>query len=79
MQRKITLLFIITSILVMVTGCVTINLESSNEKETSKVEDVQSSEKNDSNKNKLLIKMKVQMKIIQIKIMIPMKKIQISL
>ena len=40
MQRKITLLFIITSILVMVTGCVTINLESSNEKETSKVEDV---------------------------------------
>ena len=50
MQRKITLLFIITSILVMVTGCVTINLESSNEKETSKVEDVQSSEKNDSNK-----------------------------
>ena len=34
----------------MVTGCVTINLESSNEKETSKVEDVQSSEKNDSNK-----------------------------
>ena len=37
MQRKITLLFIITSILVMVTGCVTINLESSNEKETSKV------------------------------------------
>ena len=52
MQRKITLLFIITSILVMVTGCVTINLESSNEKETSKVEDVQSSEKNDSNKKK---------------------------
>ena len=50
MQRKITLLFIITSILVMVTGCVTINLESSNEKETSKVEDVQSSEKNESNK-----------------------------
>ena len=50
MQRKITLLFIITSILVMVTGCVTINLGSSNEKETSKVEDVQSSEKNDSNK-----------------------------
>ena len=50
MQRKITLLFIIPSILVMVTGCVTINLESSNEKETSKVEDVQSSEKNDSNK-----------------------------
>ena len=50
MQRKISLLFIITSILVMVTGCVTINLESSNEKETSKVEDVQSSEKNDSNK-----------------------------
>ena len=50
MQRKITLLFIITSILVMVTGCVTINLESSDEKETSKVEDVQSSEKNDSNK-----------------------------
>lgn len=50
MKRKITLLFIITSILVMVTGCVTINLESSNEKETSKVEDVQSSEKNDSNK-----------------------------
>lgn len=50
MQRKITLLFIITSILVMVTCCVTINLESSNEKETSKVEDVQSSEKNDSNK-----------------------------
>ena len=50
MQRKITLLYIITSILVMVTGCVTINLESSNEKETSKVEDVQSSEKNDSNK-----------------------------
>ena len=50
MQRKITLLFIITSILVMVTGCVTINLESSNEKETSKVEDVKSSEKNDSNK-----------------------------
>lgn len=50
MQRKITLLFIITSILVMVTGCVTINLESSNEKETSKVEDVQSSGKNDSNK-----------------------------
>lgn len=51
MQRKITLLFIITSILVMVTGCVTINLGSSNEKETSKVEDVQSSEKNDSNEN----------------------------
>lgn len=50
MQRKISLLFIITSILVMVTGCVTINLGSSNEKETSKVEDVQSSEKNDSNK-----------------------------
>ena len=50
MQRKITLLFIITSILVMVTCCVTINLESSNEKETSKVEDVQSSEKNDSKK-----------------------------
>ena len=50
MQRKITLLFIITSILVMVTGCVTINFASSNEKETSKVEDVQSSEKNDSNK-----------------------------
>lgn len=50
MQRKITLLFIITSILTMFTGCVTINLESSNEKETSKVEDVQSSEKNDSNK-----------------------------
>lgn len=53
MQRKITLLFIITSILVMVTGCVTINLESSNEKETSKVEDVQSSEKNDSNKKQI--------------------------
>ena len=52
MQRKITLLFIITSILVMVTGCVTINLESSNEKETSKVEDVKSSEKNDSSENK---------------------------
>ena len=50
MKRKISLLFIITSILVMVTGCVTINLGSSNEKETSKVEDVQSSEKNDSNK-----------------------------
>lgn len=53
MKRKITLLFIITSILVMVTGCVTINLESSNEKETSKVEDVQSSEKNDSNKKQI--------------------------
>lgn len=53
MQRKISLLFIITSILVMVTGCVTINLESSNEKETSKVEDVQSSEKNDSNKKQI--------------------------
>lgn len=53
MQRKITLLFIITSILVMVTGCVTINLGSSNEKETSKVEDVQSSEKNDSNKKQI--------------------------
>ena len=53
MQRKISLLFIITSILVMVTGCVTINLESSDEKETSKVEDVQSSEKNDSNKKQI--------------------------
>lgn len=53
MQRKISLLFIITSILVMVTGCVTINLGSSNEKETSKVEDVQSSEKNDSNKKQI--------------------------
>lgn len=50
MKRKITLLFVITSILAMVTGCITINLGSSDEKETSKVEDVQSSEKNDSNK-----------------------------
>ena len=50
MKRKITLLFIITSILAMLTGCITINLGSSDEKETSKVEDVKSSEKNDSNK-----------------------------
>ena len=50
MKRKITLLLVIVSILSMVTGCVTINL-GSHEKETSKVEDVQSSEKNDSNKN----------------------------
>ena len=53
MKRKITLLFVITSILAMVTGCVTINLGSSDEKETSKVEDVQSSEKNDSNKKQI--------------------------
>ena len=52
MKRKITLLFVITSILAMVTGCITINLGSSDEKETSKVEDVKSSEKNDSSENK---------------------------
>ncbi len=50
MRRKITLLLVIVSILSMVTGCVTINLGGSGEEKTSKVEDVQSSEKNDSNK-----------------------------
>lgn len=50
MKRKITLLLVIVSILSMVTGCVTINLGGSGEEKTSKVEDVQSSEKNDSNK-----------------------------
>lgn len=49
MKKKITLLFVVVSILSIVTGCVTINLGNDSEEETSKI-DVQTSEKSDSNK-----------------------------
>ncbi len=54
MKKKITLIFVLVSILAMVTGCITINLGSSGDKEAAKIEEKQinNSNKKDSNNKK---------------------------